>query len=175
MTRHWQKIVLVALFGIFFGLLESIVVIYLRDLFGSGNTLVSPKIIKDDIIFSLGFISFLKPSASLLIAGSLRLLSLELWRELSTIVMLLSLSLIAGKSIKEKLAYFLLVFGIWDIFYYVFLKLLVDWPQSLLDPDVFFLIPIAWMGSVITPLIISFIMVISAILILRKTFVNRKL
>lgn len=150
MIRHWQKIILVVLFGIFFGLLEAIVVIYLRQLFGSGNTLVSPKITKEDIIFSLGFISFLKPSASLLIAGSQRLLSLELWREFSTIVMLVLLAWSAGKTTKERLVYFFLTFAVWDIFYYVFLKLLVGWPQSLLDPDVFFLIPIAWIGPVYT-------------------------
>lgn len=164
MIRYWQKIVLVVLFGIFFGLLEAIVVIYLRQLFGSGNTLVSPKITKEDIIFSLGFISFLKPSASLLIAGSQRLLSLELLREFSTIVMLVASAFVVGKTAKEKSLFFLLAFGIWDIFYYVFLKLFADWPHSLLDPDVFFLIPVAWIGPVATPIVISSIMVLVAIL-----------
>lgn len=168
MIRQWPKVIFVILFAIFFGLLEAIVVIYLRQLFGSGNTLVSPKITKEDIIFSLGFISFLKPSASLLIAGSQRLLSLELWRELSTVIILLSLSLITGKTIKEKLAYFLLVFGIWDIFYYVFLKIIINWPTSFLEPDVFFLIPVAWLGPAITPVVISVILIIVAMLILPK-------
>lgn len=168
MTRHWQKIVLAVLFGIVFGLLEAIVVVYLRQLFGSGSTLVSPNITLTDILFSFGFIAFLKPSASLLITGSQRLLSLELLREFSTIVMFISLALAIGRTFKEKFAYFLLAFGIWDIFYYLFLKILINWPTSFLESDVLFLIPVAWVSSVITPVVISIILILIAILILAK-------
>lgn len=168
MTKHFQKVGFVILFGIFFGLLEAIVVIYLHQLFGSGNTLMSSQVTSDDAALTFGFITFLKPSVSVLITQSQRILSLELWRELSTFVMLAALGLIAGKTTKERLAYFLLVFGIWDIFYYVFLRIVTGWPQNLLDLDVFFLIPVAWVGPVITPLTISFILVIVSIFILTK-------
>lgn len=67
MTKHYKKIALVILFGIFFGLLEAIVVIYLRQLFGSGSTLMSRQISQNDVVLNLGFIAFLKPSVSMLI------------------------------------------------------------------------------------------------------------
>lgn len=168
MIKHRQKVGFVILFGIFFGLLEAIVIIYLRQLFGSGNTLISQQVTSEDTILTLGFIAFLKPSASILITQSQRILSLELWRELSTLVMLAALGLIAGKTIKERLAYFLLAFGVWDIFYYVFLRIVAGWPASFLEPDVYFLIPVAWTGPVITPLVFSSIMILLAFFLLSE-------
>lgn len=170
-----RKIALIIIFGIFFGLLESIVVIYLRQLFGSGNTLVSSQITPNDIVFTLGFVTFLKPSASILITQSQRILSLELWRELSTIAMLVSLAFIAGKTLRDRIAFFILAFGIWDVFYYVFLKIISGWPVSLLDIDVYFLIPVAWIGPVATPLIISFVIILAAIWWLRRADQQAKL
>ncbi|KKR49995.1 MAG: hypothetical protein UT85_C0007G0006 [Candidatus Levybacteria bacterium GW2011_GWA2_40_16] len=166
--KNFQKITFVVLFGIFFGLLEAIVVIYLRQLFGSGVTPIGRQITPDDIALTLGFITFLKSSASSLITQSQWLLSLERWRELSTLVMLATLSFIAGKTIKEKFAYFLLVFGVWDIFYYIFLKIVTGWPAGFFEPDVYFLIPTAWVGPVITPLMVSSIMILLALFLLLK-------
>ena len=175
MARNWQKIALIILFGIFFGLLEAIVVVYLRQLFGSGNSLMNQRITSDDIALTLGFITFLKPSASVLITQSQRLLSLELWRELSTLAMLVTLGLVAGKTTKERLAYFLLVFGIWDIFYYVFLRIATGWPAGFLDMDVYFLIPAAWIGPVATPIVISSIMILLAFFLLSERSKNHEL
>ncbi len=163
-----RKISLTILFGVFFGLLEAIVVIYIRQIIGSGATLLGNQINANDIAFTLGFITFLKPSASTLITQNQHVLPLELWRELSTIVMLVSFAIIAGRSNREKLGYFLLAFGVWDIFYYVFLKLISGWPASLFDTDIYFLIPVAWVGPVLTPLIISTALVIGAITLIRK-------
>lgn len=168
MIKRYQKITFVIIFGIFFGLLEAIVVIYLRQLFGSGNTLISRQISPDDIALTLGFITFLKPGVSILITQSQQILSLELWRELSTLAMLITFGLVAGNTTKERLAYFLLAFGVWDIFYYVFLRAITGWPAGFLEPDVYFLIPVAWVGPVITPLVISSIMILLALLLLSK-------
>ncbi|MCK4855811.1 MAG: hypothetical protein KAT31_16140, partial [Bacteroidales bacterium] len=60
---------------------------------------------------------------------------------------------------------------IWDIFYYVFLWLLIGWPPSLMTYDVLFLLPSTWIGPVITPLIVSLTMMAYALLIL---VVNRQ-
>ncbi len=149
------KIPIVIVFGIFFGLLEAVVVIYLRQLMGIEDSWLARPISSADIALNLVFIAFLKPSASLAFTQNPQLLSLELWRELATIVMLACLALLAGRNIKEKLAYFFLAFGVWDIFYYVFLKVFSDWPSALSDMDIYFLIPVAWVGPVITPLVIS--------------------
>lgn len=175
MTKHYQKTAFVILFGIFFGLLEAIVVIYLRQLFGTGNTLMNQQISQNEIALTLGFIAFLKPTASTLITQSQRILSLELWREASTLVMLVALGLITGRTTREKFAYFLLAFGIWDIFYYVFLRIITGWPTSFLEPDVYFLIPVAWIGPVITPVFVSLIMILLALFLLSKGSKNHEL
>lgn len=163
-----RKILLAVLFGVSFGLLEAIVVIYIRTIMGAGNMPLPRPITPDDIALSLGFIAFLKPAASDLLMNNPRISSLELWRELSTIATLVCFALIAGRSNKQKLGYFLLAFGIWDIFYYVFLKLISGWPRGFLDTDIYFLIPVAWVGPVITPLIISTLLVIAAISLIGK-------
>ena len=60
---------------------------------------------------------------------------------------------------RQRLAYALVAFGVWDIFYYVWLKVLTGWPHSLLDWDVLFLIPLPWWGPVLAPVLISLLMI----------------
>ena len=57
-------------------------------------------------------------------------------------------------------------FAIWDIFYYVFLWLLLGWPQSLMTWDVLFLIPTTWTGPVLSPVLVSMTMILLAMVIL---------
>ena len=90
----------------------------------------------------------------------------EIAREAATIFMLISVSALIGKQFWEKFAYFLLCFGIWDIFYYVWLKLAIGWPLSLLDWDILFLIPLPWIGPVIAPVTIAITMVLAGFIIL---------
>lgn len=45
-------------------------------------------------------------------------------------------------------------------FYYVFLKLTLNWPQSLLTWDILFLIPVPWVGPVLAPVICSLTMIL---------------
>ena len=75
---------------------------------------------------------------------------------------------LTGKILRSRAAYFLLAFGVWDIFYYVFLRLLIDWPKTLFDTDIFFLLPIAWVGPVITPVFISTLMVFTSLVLLNR-------
>jgi hypothetical protein len=91
----------------------------------------------------------------------------ELLRESATLVMLATVSAVAGRKYYERLAYFLMTFAIWDIFYYVFLKVLLDWPITLLDWDILFLIPITWVGPVLAPLLCTLVMLLMTALILR--------
>ena len=95
----------------------------------------------------------------------------EFWREIATLVMLLSIGFLAGKSKAQRLAYFLISFAIWDIFYYIFFYILLGWPQSIFTWDILFLIPVPWVGPVITPVIIAFLMIFfSGILIKTNRF-----
>jgi len=84
----------------------------------------------------------------------------ELVREAATLVMLLMVGILAGRTWRERLGYSAIAFGIWDIFYYVFLKILCGWPHSLLDWDVLFLLPLPWWGPVLAPVSIASLMIV---------------
>ncbi|NOZ45632.1 MAG: hypothetical protein GXO79_02510 [Chlorobi bacterium] len=89
----------------------------------------------------------------------------EIVREAATIIMLFSIAVLTGKNRIMRFAYFLFVFAIWDIFYYVFLKLFIGWPENILTWDILFLIPLTWTGPVITPVINSITMILVALTI----------
>ena len=78
----------------------------------------------------------------------------EFLREAATITMLLGIGILTGKTSSQKFAFFIYCFAIWDIFYYVFLKVLLDWPESRFTWDIIILIPEHWVGHEIDPCII---------------------
>ncbi len=84
----------------------------------------------------------------------------EQTREFATIIMLGTVAYLFGRNKREKWAGFLISFGVWDIFYYVFLYLWIKWPPSLLTQDVLFLIPLPWVAPVIVPIGISVILIL---------------
>ena len=135
------KITWVTVFGIAMAFVESAVVVYLRAIF-----------------YPEGFAFPLNRLADYRIL-------VEVLREIATIFMLLSVACLAGKKFWERFAYFMLSFGIWDIFYYVWLKLLLNWPSSIFDWDILFLIPLPWIGPVIAPVSIALMMIVFSILI----------
>lgn len=86
--------------------------------------------------------------------------NVELWREASTLVMLATLGLLAGRTWRRRAGYAALAFGAWDIFYYVFLRVMTGWPRTLLDWDVLFLLPLPWWGPVLAPVSIATLMIL---------------
>jgi len=88
-------------------------------------------------------------------------------REAATIVMLGTVARIFAQHKREWFAYFAINFGIWDIWYYIWLKILIDWPASVLDWDLLFLIPQPWVGPVLAPVIVSVGLIIAGIYILK--------
>jgi hypothetical protein len=149
-TTLWKVLALV-LFSTAMGLLEAIVVVYLRRLYYPEGFTFPLATMPTDIYLT------------------------ELLREVATIVMLVSISAAVGRSYYERLAYFLMNFAVWDIFYYVFLKVLLDWPATLLDWDILFLIPITWIGPVLAPVLCSLVMLGMTALILRFEDVGKLL
>ena len=83
----------------------------------------------------------------------------ELIRETATIVMLAAAGWLAGKSWRSRFGYFIVAFGVWDIFYYLFLKIIVGWPHTLFDWDVLFLLPLPWWGPVLAPMLVSLVLI----------------
>ena len=84
----------------------------------------------------------------------------ELGREFATMVMLLTIGWIAGRTWRGRIGFALLTFGIWDIAYYIFLIPLTSWPNSIFDWDILFLIPLPWWGPVWSPISIALLMIL---------------
>jgi hypothetical protein len=68
--------------------------------------------------------------------------------------------LLSGRTWRARLGYSAIAFGVWDILYYVFLKLMCGWPHSLLDWDILFLLPLPWWGPVLAPVSIALLMIL---------------
>jgi hypothetical protein len=88
----------------------------------------------------------------------------ELVREVATLVMLATLGMLAGRTRRAQVGYAAIAFGVWDIFYYVFLRLIGDWPKSLFDWDILFLLPVPWWGPVLAPVSIALLLVVGGTL-----------
>jgi hypothetical protein len=92
----------------------------------------------------------------------------EQGREAATIVMLVTLAYLAAKTPRQRVATFLFAFGVWDIWYYVALKYLLNWPASLQTMDLLFLIPKPWFGPVWLPCTISLLMIAVALVMMGR-------
>lgn len=90
---------------------------------------------------------------------------IEVGRELATMVMLFTVGALAGRTWRSRLAYGVLAFGVWDIFYYIFLVPMTGWPASVMDWDVLFLVPLPWWGPVLAPTLIAALMVMGGTVI----------
>jgi hypothetical protein len=88
----------------------------------------------------------------------------EIGREAATAVMLAAVGWMAGRHGRERWAYGLFAFGLWDIAYYVWLKVFIGWPASLLGWDLLFLIPLPWWGPVLAPVLIAVLICVAAVL-----------
>ncbi|MER3474533.1 MAG: hypothetical protein C4335_10995 [Armatimonadota bacterium] len=153
-----QEVLLVTLFAIAMGYVEAAVVVYLRTLYYPDGFPIPVRLGVIPIRFTR------IPEFERRMPQSI--LRTEIGREVATIVMLASLALLVGKTPLQMLAVFLLAFGVWDICYYLFLKVLIRWPESLKTLDVLFLIPVPWTGPVWLPVSISALMVIVGVAIL---------
>ena len=136
-----QTLTWLTIFAIAMGYMETAVVVYLREIF-----------------YPDGFTFPLKPITS-------DIAITEIIREAATIIMLAGAGILTGRTPTEKFGNFAYSFAIWDIFYYFFLKLLLNWPESFLTWDLLFLIPVPWVGPVICPLINSLTMILLALAI----------
>lgn len=155
LKKSARLLLFVTIFSVAMAFLECAVVVYLRAIY-----------------YPDGFMFPMKMLNSLLFKT-------EFFREFATLIMLGSLAVIAGKSAYSRFAYFVFSFAVWDIFYYIFLYLLLGWPQSLMTWDVLFFIPTVWVGPVIAPVINSLCMIALALVIISKEekgiYLNKKI
>ena len=148
-----KRFCIVVAFSIAFGYIEAAVVVYLRTIFyPDGFTFPLTE-------FGIGTSSLWK-----------QLLLTEIGREAASMVLISTAAWLIGRSLQQRTAFFLTIFAIWDIFYYIWLKILIDWPSSIMDWDVLFLIPTAWASPVLAPVLISLTLLLFAIIILYCCF-----
>jgi hypothetical protein len=147
----------ITLFAISMGIFEGAVVVYMRALYYPEGFDFPLKLMSNQVAIA------------------------ELIREFASLIMLLSVGVIAGKNFSQRFAWFIYSFAVWDIIYYVFLYLILGWPESLFTWDILFLLPVTWTGPVIAPVIISMLMIVLALVLYKhnlksdfKTRVLRK-
>jgi len=135
-------------FAIAFAWVESAIVVYLREIYFGG--------------------SFCFPVVMEWREGELvvdKLMRIELVREIATIIMLVAVGWTAGRTSWQRFCFFMIGFGLWDIFFYIWLWVMVRWPASLLTWDLLFFVPLPWVGPVITPVLIALAMTVAGSLI----------
>ena len=98
----------------------------------------------------------------------------ELVREAATLLMLFTVGVLAGRTWQARLGYMAIAFGVWDIFYYVFLKIIYDWPKSLFDWDILFLLPLPWWGPVLAPISVAALMILWCTLVSQRTGISSR-
>ncbi len=151
----------IVLFGVSFGYVEAAVVVYLRAVCAPIREQAFADKEHNEMVPCLRLADLQAAGP-----GHVYLLRVELGRELATLVMLAAAGAVMASSVPQWLAGFMIAFGVWDIFYYVCLKLLVDWPRSLRTWDVLFLLPVPWVGPVVAPVIVSLSMIAAGVAIL---------
>jgi hypothetical protein len=140
--RNWQRWLIVVIFAAAMAWVESAVVVDLRTL-----------------------VSRLQPYQADPLPQSANLGQTELVREVATLVMLVTVGWLAGRTWRSRLGYALVAFGVWDILYYVWLRVICGWPRTLLDWDLLFLLPLPWWGPVLAPVLISGLMILGGTLV----------
>lgn len=141
---------------------EACVVVYLREVIAPIRRVQFPSVVHEVLP--------LLTTQHLADAGVQfpRLLIVEVTREITPILVLLAMAWGLRRRKGELVGFFLLGFGVWDIFYYVFLKILLGWPASLATWDVLFLIPTAWVAPVWAPLVVAATLVLTGLAILYR-------
>ena len=126
-----RRLFWLVVWGIAFGYIEASIVVYLRKIYYPGGFSFPAVLMEADLA------------------------AVEMIREVITLVFMWAVAELSYRSFQCRLAVFMFLFGIWDIFYYVFLKATLDWPASLADWDILFLVPLPWVGPVWAPVVVS--------------------
>ena len=147
-----HRLMWLCIFGITMGFFEAAVVVYLRKIF-----------------YPEGFRFPIAPWETM----DQLIITVEVAREFMSIVMLAAVSVLAGRRRLERFFFFLCAFGVWDIFYYVFLYVILGWPASLTTWDLLFFIPLPWVGPVWAPVVISLLFIAGTVIFLRQEDMQR--
>jgi|SRR5579871_5938413 len=164
MRTNWRRAATgLFLFGISFGYVEAAVVVYLRSISDPIRREVRPEQPADEL-----FPLITQDQMRAVAPERFRLVKVEVVREAATLVMLAAVAMVVTSDRQLWLPAFAMAFGTWDLFFYVFLKVLVDWPASPLTWDILFLIPVPWVAPVLAPSIVSLSIIGGGLMALRR-------
>jgi hypothetical protein len=132
-------------YAIAMGWLEAVVVVYIRSLLGLAHRGGVPA--PSEIMNRFKALPWLMPT--------------EQTREAATLIMLVTAACLAADRLRPRIGSFLVMFGVWDLAYYLGLYALIRWPPDLAAMDLLFLIPPHpwWYQPVWVPVVISIGMV----------------
>jgi len=150
------------LFGISFGYVEAAVVVYLRAIYDPIRARLHPER-RPHELFPLITQKEVANSGP----ENTRRIAIEIGREAATMLMLGAVALAAARNLHQWIAAFAIAFGVWDISFYAFLKLMIHWPESLSTLDILFLIPLPWVGPVWAPVLVALSMIVCGLISLR--------
>ncbi len=130
--RH--RALAVTAYAVAMGYAEAAVVAYLRELYGIADLLRDVPTRPDPLSW------------------------VELGREAATLMMLAAVGQAAGRTRPSRWGAFLYAWGVWDLAYYGWLRVLVGFPKSLADWDLLFLIPLPWWAPVWAPVLAAILL-----------------
>jgi hypothetical protein len=136
------KLFWLTVFAAAFGIVEGSVVVYLRKIYYPGAMALFPLKTFDPAIYFV-----------------------ELIREAATLFMLFAVAAATFQKRALRFAGFIWNFAVWDLVYYLSLKLSLGWPASFFEWDVLFLIPVVWASPMVAPVICSVTMMVLAAII----------
>ena len=128
-------------FSLAFGLIEAAVVIYLRHSIGVNGQDLFPLLQQNDEAVRWAF-------------------SIERVREVATLLVMLTPAILFSNRNFERFLAYVIVFGVWDLSYYAFLRIFLGWPETLFTYDVLFLVPTLWVAPVFCAVLISATLVV---------------
>ncbi len=146
-----RKILWLTIWGLAFGFIEAAVVIYLRKIY-------YPEGFGFPAVFAYTDISVV-----------------ELIREFMTLIIMWAVAEVSYRSLQAKLAVFMILFGIWDVFYYAVLKFFTKWPENFTTWDILFLLPSPWVGPVWAPILVALSLAVAGVVLLKKHEAGKKL
>ena len=94
--------------------------------------------------------------------------AIEVGREVATIVMLMTVGWLAGRTSLERLAWISVAFGIWDIGYYFWLWVFIGWPTSFGTTDLLFLLPVPWVAPIAAPVLVSLALIAFGLVVVHR-------
>ena len=135
-----RRLVLLTAFGIAFGHVEAVVMVYLGRVMGWVR--LPADLGPDDLAGIPGW-----------------LIHTEQTRAAATVILLLAVACLVGRNFLERAATLLFALGVWRIAYYIALRVMTGWPESLQTADRFFFTARPWSAPVWIVILCSLAMI----------------